>query len=202
MCKRCSSHVDLRDYDITQTVSKNFRTRGRFVIHEGGCLLNTDTSVQDAILKGKIIGKLNAEGTLEIHRTAEIKGSFKAGILVIPADTVFRWPEPLALGGTDIAGELQANLVATGTVILRSTARFFGNIEAAAMQVESGAVVVGRIQLGKPAAAVPAPIPSPTPASAPARLVEAPSRAEKSAPLQGRLFDALPAPAHPAGRSH
>jgi len=36
MCKKCSSHVDLRDYQITQTVSKNFRTHGRLVIEEKG----------------------------------------------------------------------------------------------------------------------------------------------------------------------
>src|SRR5947207_437498 len=34
MCKRCSSHMDLRDYQISSTVSKNFRTKGRFVVEE------------------------------------------------------------------------------------------------------------------------------------------------------------------------
>src|SRR6185503_13306714 len=44
MCKRCSAHVDLRDYDFTATVSKNFKTRGNCVLHEGACLLNTDST--------------------------------------------------------------------------------------------------------------------------------------------------------------
>lgn len=148
MCKRCSSHVDLRDYDITQTVSKNFRTKGRFIIQESGCLLNTDTVVHDAVLKGKVIGKITAEGALEIHRTAEIKGTFKAGLLIIPADTVFRWPETIVLRAAEIAGELQANVQASGTVILRTGARFFGNIEAGAMRVESGAIISGKLDLG------------------------------------------------------
>src|SRR5207244_6683568 len=36
MCKRCSSHLDLRDYQITAAISKNFQTKGRFVIEQGG----------------------------------------------------------------------------------------------------------------------------------------------------------------------
>src|SRR5689334_6665743 len=87
MCKKCSSHVDLRDYQITQTISKNFRTHGRLVIEEKGYVLNTDSRVGDAVLKGRIIGKLVAERTLEIHSTANIKGTFSAGRLVVPQGT-------------------------------------------------------------------------------------------------------------------
>src|SRR5258706_11545424 len=32
MCKRCSHHVDLRDYHIANAVSKNFKTKGAFVV--------------------------------------------------------------------------------------------------------------------------------------------------------------------------
>ena len=107
MCKRCSDHDDLRDYEFTSTVSKNFKTRGRCVLHEGACLLNTDSTFGHAILKGKIIGRIAAD-ELEIYRTAEIKGGFMAGMLIIPADTVFRWRETVALKGADIAGDPSA----------------------------------------------------------------------------------------------
>src|SRR5258705_237209 len=73
MCKRCSSHVDLRDYQITQTHSKNYRTYGRLVIEEKGYLLNTDSHVGEAGIKGRFIGNLLAERSLEIHSTASIK---------------------------------------------------------------------------------------------------------------------------------
>src|SRR5256885_13997809 len=92
MCKRCSSHVDLRDYHITSTVSKNFKTKGRFLIDETGYLLNTDSIAGEVILKGKLRGKLAAD-IFHIYPTSEIKGSFRAGKLVIPAITNFRWTE-------------------------------------------------------------------------------------------------------------
>ena len=150
MCKRCGRHVDLTDYRITQTVSKNFRTHGQLLIEEKGYVLNADAIVGDAVIKGRFIGKLVAAGTLEINSSAKIKGSFTAGCLVIPAGQHFRWPEPLRFGAADIRGELVATLQAAGTVWLRSTARFFGALQAPNLVVESGAVFVGTARVGAP----------------------------------------------------
>ncbi len=93
MCKRCGSHVDLRDYHIANAVSKNFKTKGRFVIEEGGFLFNTDSVATDAVIKGRLLGQLTAERTLEIYSSAEIKGRFKAAHLVLPEGQCFYWPE-------------------------------------------------------------------------------------------------------------
>lgn len=147
MCKRCSAHVDLRDYDFTATVSKNFKTKGRCLLHEGACLLNTDSVFGHAVIKGKIIGRITAD-ELELHRTAEIKGGFKAGRLIIPDGSVLRWPETVVLKSADLAGEFIGNLKVTGTVTVRSTGRLFGNVEAGGLVVESGAVVLGMLKIG------------------------------------------------------
>jgi len=148
MCKRCSSHLDLQDYHITSTVSKNFKTKGRFVVEESGYLLNTDSIAGEVILKGKLRGKMAAD-VFQIDPTAEIKGSFRAGHLIIPSATRFRWGETISLTGAEIAGELVANLQVAGTVVLRSTARLFGNVVAAAMIVEEGAVWVGQAKVDR-----------------------------------------------------
>lgn len=148
MCKRCSSHLDLRDYQITGAVSKNFRTRGRFVVEEGGYVFNTETIAAEAVIKGRFLGKLTAETSLEIHRGAEIKGTFHTAKLVIPAGSVFRWPDTLAIGGADIAGELIANVKVAGKILLRPTARLFGNVEAGHLEVAAGAVLVGALKIG------------------------------------------------------
>src|SRR5258707_401996 len=39
MCKHCSSHLDLNDYAISQTISKNFRTHGRLAIESGAVVV-------------------------------------------------------------------------------------------------------------------------------------------------------------------
>src|SRR5216117_3021535 len=116
MCKRCSSHIDLRDYHISNAVSKNFKTKGEFVIEPKGYVFNTEAVVGDAIIKGKFLGKLFAERSLTIFSTAEIKGNFKSGRLIIPAENHFRWKEQIRVGAAEIAGELAANLRAHGVV--------------------------------------------------------------------------------------
>jgi cytoskeletal protein CcmA (bactofilin family) len=150
MCRQCGSHVDLTDYRITQTVIKNFRTHGRLVIEPKGYVLNSEARVGEAVVKGRFIGKLVVAGALEIHSSANIKGSITAGRLVIPAGHHFRWPEPLRVEAADISGELVATLQSSGTVRLRSTARFFGAVHSENLVVEFGAVFVGSARLGTP----------------------------------------------------
>ena len=59
------------------------------MIEEKGYVLNSDALVGEAVVKGRFIGKLVAEGTLEINSSANIKGSFTAGRLVIPPGPPF-----------------------------------------------------------------------------------------------------------------
>jgi cytoskeletal protein CcmA (bactofilin family)/predicted RNA-binding Zn-ribbon protein involved in translation (DUF1610 family) len=148
LCKRCGSHVDLKDYRIAHAAARNYRTKGRLVIEKEGFLFNTDTVAGEVVVKGRFLGKLTAERSLEIQPGAEIKGTFTAERLVIPAGTVLRWTDTLALGGAEVAGELVANVHAKGRVVLKATGRYFGQVQAAHLVVESGAVFVGRAEVG------------------------------------------------------
>src|SRR6185437_484517 len=73
MCKRCSRYVDMKNYVINSAVSKNFKTKGSFVIDLKGYVFNTEAIVSDAVIKGRFLGKLSAEHSLTVYSTAEIK---------------------------------------------------------------------------------------------------------------------------------
>ncbi len=148
MCKWCSRYLDLHDYRITTAMAKNFKTKGRFVVEAKGNVFNTDIIAGEVVIKGKLHGKLRAERSLTIYSGAEIKGSFTTAHLIIPPDNHFRWTNPLMIGSAEIAGELAASLQATGTVILKSTARCFGDLAAVSLVIEEGAVVVGNLRIG------------------------------------------------------
>ena len=148
MCKRCSRYVDLKNYHITTAVSKNFKTKGSFVIEPKGYVFNSETLAGDAVIKGRFLGKLAAEQSLTIYSTAEIKGSFTAGRLVIPAANHFWWKEPIRVNSAEVAGELAASLQANDSIFLKSTARLFGDLEARNLLVEEGAVLVGNVRIG------------------------------------------------------
>jgi len=159
MCKRCSAHIDLHDYTINQAVSKNFRTHGSFTVGEKGYVFNTEAEVGDAVIKGRFLGKLKAHRTLTLHATAEFKGSFKAGLLIIPADSHLVWKAALDVQSIEIFGELVANFRIPGSIFLKSTGRLFGDVAAANLIVEPGAVLVGNVSVR--------PIPASSPSTAP-----------------------------------
>jgi cytoskeletal protein CcmA (bactofilin family)/ribosomal protein S27E len=148
MCKWCSCYVDLHDYRIASPMAKNFKTKGTLLVDPKGCIFNTESIAGDAVIKGRYHGKLTVERTLTIYSTADIKGTLVMAHLVIPADNHFRWPGRLEVGTAEIAGELAGNLRAQGTVILKSTARLFGNVEAANLMVVEGSVLVGLMRIG------------------------------------------------------
>ena len=148
MCKRCGRYVDLKDYHITSAVSKNFKTRGAFVVEPKGYVFNTEAFVGEALIKGRFLGKLFVEHSLTVYSTAEIKGSFTTAHLVIPAANHFRWHEPIKVVSAEIAGELANDLQAEERVVLKSTGRFFGDLVSKNLVVQDGAIVVGNLRIG------------------------------------------------------
>lgn len=145
MCKWCSQYVDLHDYRITSAVAKNFKTKGRLVIELKGNVFNSETTASEVIIKGKFHGKLTAERSLTIHTGAEIKGTLAVAHLIIPAECHYHPLQTFTTGSAEISGELVGTLQAAGTVTLRSTARWFGDLSAANLVIEEGAVVVGAV---------------------------------------------------------
>jgi cytoskeletal protein CcmA (bactofilin family) len=148
MCKRCSHYLDLHNYHINTAVSKNFKTKGIFVIEPKGYVFNTETVAREVVVKGRFHGRLTAEQSLTLYTGAEIKGSVAAAHLIIPADNHFRWPAGFNIGSAEIAGELVADLQAAGTVTLKATARCFGDLIAGSLVVEEGSVIVGTLRIG------------------------------------------------------
>ena len=147
MCKRCSAHIDLRDYHIANAVSRNFRTKGIFVVEPKGYVFNTEAVVGEAVIKGRFLGRLKTEGSLTIHSGAEIKGTVTAGRLIIPAKNRFRWTERLNVRTVEIAGEVSAEVVTAQTIVVKSTGVLFGDTEARNLIVEPGAVLVGNMKI-------------------------------------------------------
>jgi len=148
MCKKCSRYVDLHDYHISSSIAKNFKTKGVFVIEPKGCVFNTESIVGEAVIRGKFHGKLAVERSLTIYSSADVKGSLTATHLIIPVENHFHWPDVLKIGSAEIAGELTARLRAKEVVVLKATARLFGDVDARNLVVEDGAVVVGKMQIG------------------------------------------------------
>lgn len=148
MCKKCSAYIDLHDYSITNAVSKNFKTKGTFVIQPAGYVFNCEAVVSEAVIKGRFIGKLVVERSLTLYSTAQIKGSFTAAQLVVPAANQFRWPGEIKVGSAEIQGELVADLAASAAIQVRAGGRLVGRIQSRSLVAEHGAVLAVTARIG------------------------------------------------------
>ena len=149
MCKKCSCYIDLHNYSITSAVSKNFKTKGTFVIEPSGYVFNSEAVATEAIIKGRFIGKLTVEQSLTIHSTAQIKGTISAAHLVVPAANQFHWNGELKVGSAEIAGELVATVEAR-SVQVNSQGRLFGAVRAKRLVAERGAILNIEARIGEP----------------------------------------------------
>jgi len=147
MCKRCSSHLDFQDYTVHQAVSKSFRTKGSLRVEKSGYIFNTEILAGEVTLHGRIQGKVTAERSLTVHTGAELKGPVRTPLLVIPEGQCFFWREGLQVETLEVGGELVGEPRLLQTVRLLATGRLFGGVQTHNLVVESGAIVVGRLEI-------------------------------------------------------
>ena len=88
----------------------------------------------NARIDGKIKGSLIVEGDIEIGPNASIEGEQVKGNNIL------------------VQGQVNAQVVAGGKLHLTKSARLEGDVRAMALDVEAGAVFVGRSQTGEPRA--------------------------------------------------
>ncbi|MBN8249488.1 MAG: polymer-forming cytoskeletal protein [Verrucomicrobia bacterium] len=147
MCKRCSSHLDFQDYTVNQAVSKSFRTKGGLRVEKSGYIFNTEILAGEVTVHGRIQGKVTAERRVTVHTGADLRGPVRTPLLVIPEGQCFFWREGLQAEAVEVAGELVGEPRLLHTLRLFATGRLFGGAQTRHLIVESGAILVGRLEV-------------------------------------------------------
>ena len=112
---------------------------------------------------GQFEGTIDSKGHLVIAEGAKLSGDVKAG-------------------SVDVQGEVKGNLNATGKVKLAQTARLEGDLHTARLEVQEGAIFVGRCVVGANGSAASA---SSAQAAAPAQRASADGDSAGGASRQG-----------------
>lgn len=117
----------------------------------------------DLVVDGRITGKIKSEGSLTIGEPAKIKAEIHCGSVVVH-------------------GRVEGNITVTDRVEIRARAEVIGDIKAASLVMEAGAIFVGASTIGTPksrptaaasaAAAPSAATPSPNPKNQPSEKRE------------------------------
>lgn len=119
-------------------------------------VLNYDVSVvgtlrftDDLLVDGSVEGEITSDGELTVGANASIQAGEKNKVAVRTQSAI-------------IHGKVVGDIVVTDRVVLASTAELVGDVTAAKISIEEGAVFVGHCRVGNPAVA---PMPA-TPAPA------------------------------------
>jgi cytoskeletal protein CcmA (bactofilin family) len=151
VCSKCRTVLNQADVPWGENGEAAVKTVGVLTILPGATVREGHLLVaRDVVLEGRVEG-----GRLRALRRLEIRaGAVYAEAFVETRDLLVGPGAHLALGqersfrDVDVAGELHANLRATGALILREGAYFQGDVYAARLIVEEGAGLVGEVRVG------------------------------------------------------
>lgn len=128
-------------------------------------VLNYDVSVvgtlrftDDLLVDGSVEGEITSDGVLTVGANASIQAGEKNKVAVRTQSAI-------------IHGKVVGDIVVTDRVVLAATAEVVGDVTAAKISIEEGAVFVGMCRVGNPAV---------VPATATAAPKKAPARAAKN----------------------
>lgn len=114
-------------------------------------VLNSDVSIvgvlrftDDLLVDGSVEGEIESDGVLTVGANASIQAGEKKKVAIRTKSAI-------------IQGKVMGDIVVTDRVELASTAELVGDVTAATIAIQEGAVFVGHCSVGAPVAAAPAP---------------------------------------------
>ena len=108
----------------------------------GRNMLSSDVEIKghvrftnDLVVDGKIEGEIDSDGSLTVGENARVRAEIRTRSVVI-------------------YGKVHGNITVADRVELKANAELVGDIKAATLSIEAGAIFVGKSTVGAPAAAV------------------------------------------------
>ncbi len=125
-------------------------------------VLNSDVEVtgslrfsDDLLIDGRVDGDISSEGVLSVGENAVIRAEINTKSVIIH-------------------GKVIGNVTVSERVELKSTAELVGDVQAATLSIESGAIFIGRSTVGVPSVGSTKPVPTEAPAPAPVAETSSP----------------------------
>jgi len=107
----------------------------------GRNMLSSDVEIKgrvkfanDLVVDGKIEGEIDSDGSLTVGENARVRAEIRTRSIVI-------------------YGKVHGNIIVTDRVELKANAELVGDIKAATLSIEAGAIFVGKSTVGAPTAA-------------------------------------------------
>lgn len=146
-CKACGAYIDLQDYKISGSFSRNIKTRGTVYLSSKGDLSSSKVICDHATIHGKMRGNLHCAGRVTVRMQGRLFGTVEAGELLIEKGSEVVFSRPIKAGVAEIHGHMSGQIVCGTHVTIYKTGLLDGAVEAAGFTVEKGGCYQGELTI-------------------------------------------------------
>ena len=148
ICRDCGAYIDLQDYKISGSFSRNIVTRGTVTLAKGGDLSSSKVVCSGATIHGRLRGNLLCSGKVTLRSRGRIPGTLEAGLLVIEKGSEIEFGRPIRVTGLDVAGIISGPLFeCDGHVIVHRTGALRGSVKAKGFFVDKDGGFEGELTI-------------------------------------------------------
>lgn len=184
-CKACGAYIDLQDYKVNGSFSRNIKTRGTIFVGTKGDLSSSKIICSEAVLHGKMRGNLYCEGPVTIRVEGKLFGSIEAGPVIVEKGSDVQFARPLKAASLEVHGRMSGHVASGSHIIISRSGSLEGDVTATGFTVEKGGLYQGELTI----------IPRQTTESLPAPAASAPDEPAES-PFGSTLLGGEPNLAH------
>ena len=146
-CKACGAYIDLQDYKINGSFSRNIKTRGSVYLSSKGDLSSSKIVCSQATLHGKMRGNLSCDGMVTVRMQGRLPGSVEASEMIIEKGSEVVFSRPLKALSVQVHGKMTGQILSDSHVTIFKTGSLDGTVDAKGFTVEKGGIFQGELTI-------------------------------------------------------
>ena len=146
-CKACGTYIDLQDYKINSSFSRNIKTRGSVYLGSKGDLSSSKIICSEATLHGRMRGNLHCDGPVTIRAQGRLFGTIEAEAVVVEKGSDVHFSRPLKVASLEVHGVLTAHVMSESHITISKSGSLEGDVTATGFTVEKGGIYQGELTI-------------------------------------------------------
>ncbi len=137
-CRHCGAYVDLQNYKINGSFSREIKTCGSLLVLARADLASSKVICGSATIYGKVRANLYSSGDVAVRYEGKIYGEMEGRNLHVEKGANVEFVRPLKFASAEIDGRMSGQLLSDGHVVIRRNGHLSGSVTAKAFTVEQG----------------------------------------------------------------
>jgi cytoskeletal protein CcmA (bactofilin family) len=146
-CPTCGAAIDLHDVEITGHSTRIVETHGTVHVGPEGFLNSTRITCGQAIVEGRVAGKITCFGTLRLKGQGICRSQIRTRQLVVDRGAEVRIPYTIYAEDVILRGRVEADIHCAGTIHIGRYGGLDGDVQARAMRVDKGGFYTGQVEI-------------------------------------------------------